>query len=225
MTAENYFFLRGEALLTPHRLDLAAIEAQMAWPHDQECRNRAMAASIIEHMKRHPRDMRPGDYEFWFSLAANATPLAAVIEEFADRTKRAFLVGMVLHDLVGCASCGIRVTKENLISRVIAPYEKRKDGGNIRISVKTFQNHVWPEFESVAHFWAAALKHLEKDGGVFPCQMSMLREFLADAEAYRVAGETLRMRQSPTTILNPSKTLKLPPWLTVKPSTLEFEPA
>jgi hypothetical protein len=106
---------------------------------------------------------------------------------------------------------------------LIEPIRKTKGGGHLRVSLKTFQNQIWPTFRCVAHFWAASFKVMKFDGQPFPCHVARLHEFLADAEAYRLMGETLRTKQSPSTVLNPGETIKLPTGPVVEPSVFNFE--
>ena len=112
---------------------------------------------------------------------------------------------------------------EKHISRVIEPYKLTKEGGHLRVSVKTFQNQIWPTFRCVAHLWAASYKAMAFEGQRFPCDVTKLRQFLADAEAYRLKGKGLRTKHSPSTILNPDETMKLPAGFMVEPTVFEFE--
>jgi hypothetical protein len=216
--------LRDGVLDCPSRLDLAAIEVQMAWPNDLVWQKRAYTAIVAEHMKQHLDEMPSADYRAFYCLATEASPLADVRKEWSEKFKRASLVGHFLTDLLGCISLHIDdVTMANLIERVIKPYRMKKDGGELRISLKTFQNQIWPEFRCVAHLWAASLKAIENEGQPFPCHLTKLREFLADAEAFRRLGESSRTKQSPSTVLEPDETFKLPPGLLVEPSVFDFE--
>lgn len=220
----NILNLRDRAIHAPSRLDLAAIEVQMAWPHDRDWQKRAYMAIVAEHMTPHIEEALKKDYRGLHSLAKKALPIADVRREWNEQAKRASLAGLLLHDLVGRISLGITdMTMEKLISRVIEPFMKTKLGGELRISVKTFQNQIWPAFRCVAYYWAASFKAREFEGQSFPCNVTKLREFLADAEAYRLMGEASRTKRSPSTVLNPNETMKLPSGLLVEPSIFSFE--
>lgn len=226
--------LRPDCLEDPTRYDVACLEAMMLWPDDESWRTRALETSFIE-FNRPYLDVFPAEILRDYSKrAADALPVTTFQEEVKkERFLRGVLVGGVLHGVIGALrEDPDGATKGAIIDKCIEVAQRPKNGKrpSWRISSSTFNNEIWPQFKSVAHFWAAYfawcyyLKGSEYyfPKGNFPCRCSDLREFLSDAEAYRISGEAARTKQSRTPVLCAGHAVVLPDCLGIEPSNFEF---
>jgi hypothetical protein len=220
--------LRSDALRDPCHLDLAEIEARMHFPDSAEKRIRYYRAALIEFAAQNQEHIPDGMWKELFFISRDASPIGDIQKESEDLFKKGAIVGLVLHNQIAYACLGqSSITKGQLISEATKLIKKTSTGGLIRTSPKTFNNDIWPMFHSVAHLWAAwigANALVARSDSVFPCRLDALPSFLADAEAYRIKGETTRPRQATANILDHAETVKLPAELRVAPSELTFEP-
>ncbi len=220
--------LRSDVLCTPRRLDLVEIEAAMLFPDCAGDRQQVLRAAQVEDALENRAAYGDTYLAGLLYKSAKTLPLELIQAKAKERFIKGMIVGLVLHNQIAYACLGRSdVTKGELIRDATKPFQKTKGGGYLRISPKTFNNDVWPTFHCVAHLWAASLAanvlHAYPNGA-FPCRIDALAQFLADAETYRIKGETTRARQAPTTILDPTETIKLPVGFRLEPSILAFEP-
>jgi hypothetical protein len=202
--------------------DIRLIECIMLWPKNEGERARAALAGYVDLCNGSTGNM---SRETLLSLQ-RLTTLSDTIETIRKELPRkqfehGMITGSVLHHLVSLSSLGENTSIESVIAKCTTAFAKARRATNLK---KNFDNKIWPHFRSVAHFWAAAYKHnvIEKRGA-FPCRLIDLHEFLADAEAYRVKGESLRTPHSTNAVLRTGEAWRLPPRLSVAPSNLEFD--
>jgi hypothetical protein len=205
--------LRPDCLDLPTRLDLSMIEATMLWPDDKSKRERERAiqtsavAGFFEISQALPKD----ELIALVSLAADATPLAEVHGRARVRFIDGVRAGLYLRETVGLATLSKNRSMKQIAARVCRGLEPHASS----INPHTFENHVWPVYRRVAHFWAASwdlnLEQVLSGSSAFPCSLKQLATFLALAEGYRRLGERTRTRRG-TTVLPRSETITLPAW-------------
>jgi hypothetical protein len=203
-------------------LVLAVIECTMLWPgeKDDEQRHRACDRSVVEYFKRRNEELTETDKADLFALADAAHPLPAIQAAARKPFLHGMIAGNVLHNVVGLiACCGQDNVSLGKAIRMAVPPGKQ-------LSVSTFNSTVWPKFRCVAHLWAAYYRRALFDArGVFPCTLDDLPAFLADAEGYRILGESWKIKQSPEpAILLAFETIRfLPEGPAIEPTDLRFE--
>jgi hypothetical protein len=215
----NFLKLRPDVLACPNQLDLEAIKVQMTWPNNTS-NQLAAYLSIAVRFGYEKRDNASAEdmYDF-MCIMHRSQPLEEVNSEFLALAKRALLAGQLLYNVVGYSRINLSESMEWHIRRIIKPFANTRD----RLELKTFQNQTWKNYRCVAHLWAAAYKAMHFHCEPFPCAIDRLGGFLADAEAHRLAGEKLRTKRSPNTVLNPTQTIKFPAALNIEPTALEIE--
>jgi hypothetical protein len=121
-----------------------------------------------------------------------------------------FIAGMILQRVVRGSSENAN-SEESSMGRIIRNVSELYYP-RWRLSPKTIENSVWPKFRGVSHFWAAYVTapHSKPRSASFPCELTMLTDFLAQAEAFRRAGEDKQTWRSPRAILLPGECVALP---------------
>lgn len=222
----------------PSRLDLSIIENWMLYPHPDEShiRERNIETATLEYCGplRLKELLSPTLQENLFLAALAATPPATIREEKEEPRCHGIVVGSILRDVIGSNEINLDASIGSFVKRWGEELSKRK----YRVSESTIRNTIWPRMKRVAHFWAARVELVHKnyyagewlapvcesESNRFPCQLDQLRDFLAVAEAYRLKGETIRPKRSPTgTVLDPTETLRLPDFLEIAPAPLQFD--
>jgi hypothetical protein len=200
------------------------IKSRMLFSDDESMRRQFYNAAIVALARDNPDSLPsdPSSLKELFLIAASSPSLESFQGEMRVRSERGFLCGYVLHEALGrrCFDFS-EASIEGIVNEVVKQDRKRAFG---RISKKTFDNSVWPQFKPVAHYWAAAVTHVQRDGEPCPCALGKLKAFLGLAEAFRLAGETTRTARSPIELLSAVKTLKLPAGLALPPLALDFDP-
>jgi hypothetical protein len=204
---ERIIDIPKSAMRTPDRLVLARVGATMLFPDDEKkglIYEQAAAALLICEPHQLPEILQWSVREIACAESARFT--------------QGFLAGFVLYEALGGFG------KAEIVGRMISCLEldyKKRFG---RFSQKTFDNVTWPLFRRVAHFWAATfMTSLEREP--FPCALASFKDYLAVVEAFRIAGETTKAKQSPEpSLLRPAETVKLPANLGIRPADLEFLP-
>jgi hypothetical protein len=205
----------------PTRFDVALVEAIMLWSDEEGRRVRAALASFVEFASDNTTDLPNDVLRNLQQLTRMADPIETIQHEAEkERIIRGFLVGSVLHNIAALTALGVeKRSKQHVIEESISGFVKARRG----FSVQHFHNEIWRDFKSVAHFWAATFKHVRIERkGATPCQLRDFREFLADAEAYRLKGEAIRQPHSIATVLKPGEAWQLPARLYAAPSELVF---
>jgi hypothetical protein len=198
---EHIIDIPRSAMRTPDRLVLARVGATMLFPDDEEKRliyEQAAAALLICEPQQLPEILQ--------------STVRGIAGAEAARFMQGFLAGFVLREALEIVG---RLTSD-------LKFDPKKRFG--RFSSKTFDNVVWPLFRPVAHFWAATFVAMELREP-FPCALASFKDYLAMVEAFRIAGETTKAKQSPEpSLLRPAETVKLPASLQIRPADLEFFP-
>jgi hypothetical protein len=215
---------RPDLLDEPNVLDVAIVEFAMLWPNDEDRRSRAMEASVILHLTETqalPIPRSAAEMSEMARLISNASRLADLSDDAKEANWRGVLAGKILLEAVGKS-----VLAPGLVN--LSDLKKKLASGfgaalKVRLSEKTIDNRIWPEFRPVAPLWAAWL-FVGDPRGRFPCQPAGLIDFLATAEAFRRLGETIHTPQSPkATILRPGETISISPSVALPIVTLEFK--
>jgi hypothetical protein len=207
---------------SPTQFDVALIATIMLWPDDEEWRARAALSSFVEWIGD---DTAGWPYEVLQDLqqiTRRADPIARIQREVKkERYARGVLTGSILHTaIIANALDAEKKSMEHVVKQSVAGFV---NAGH-RVRAKTFNNEILPQFRSVAHFWAAAFKRLKIElRDCFPCRFTEFAEFLADAEAYRLAGGELRPPHSTNAVLRPGEAFPLSANLYVPPSTLLYD--
>jgi hypothetical protein len=204
-----------QALRTPSRFDLARVGAMMLFPDDESSRLRyeeSVAFMLFETQQL------PELVQWAVCNMATAS---------ATRFKQGILAGFVLHEAIGVERLGLCESgKAEIVGRLISDLKLDPKKRFDRFTNKTFANAIWPVFRPVAHFWAATFMAMMLERKPFPCALASFKDYLARAEAYRIAGETTKAKQSPEPfLLRPNETVKLPANLEIRPEALEFLPS
>lgn len=214
--------LRRDVLDDPVTLDLATIAAEMLWPRDEQKRTDYLnGALILDALERSPiyadhlRDL--------LVIAAITPSIEELRERAIDRWLLGVKVGHVLSEALGFSALGLENGGLDAITdRMVANLKCDPKGRFANFSRKTFNNSHKREFRPAAHFWAASLVFNKEQ---FPCKAANLKYFLELAEAFRIAAESKRTKQSPArSLLMATETLKLPPELGISPTKLIFDP-
>jgi hypothetical protein len=211
---EHIIDIPKQAIQTPLRFDLARVGATMLFPDDESSRHRY--EDSVAFMVFDPQQLP--ELVLW---GAQAMATASW-----ERFEQGIVAGAALHEELGrprlglCESGKAKIVR-GLIKDLKLDPKKRFD----RFSSKTFDNTVWPLFRPVAHFWAATFTAMMRDREPFPCALASFKDYLAMVEAYRIAGETTKAKQSPEPfLLRRAETVKLPANLQIRPADLEFSP-
>jgi hypothetical protein len=195
------------------RFDVGLIEGVMLWPseNDEDRRRQAFERSVVEIWR--PGfgalpETAGGDI---FALADGAHPLPAIQAWAVKPFLHGVIAGNVLHNVLDLIACDPGNASLGKAIEMALPAAKQLSSStfNCTISSSTFNNTVWPKYRCVAHLWAAFYaRAMFDDRRDFPCVVDDLPAFLADAEAYRVLGESRKTKRSPKgEILVPGETI------------------
>lgn len=201
---------------------VAVIEGAMLWPgendEDEEQRRRALDRSEVEYCQ--DKELNEIDKAGLFARADAAYPLPALQPHAVKPYYHGMFAGNVLHNVLGLIACDPdNASLGNAIEMALLAFPPGK-----QLSKATFNKTIWPKFRCVAHLWAAYFsRSVFDDRRPFPCTLDDLPAFLADAEGYRVMGETRKTKQSRETILRAGEIIRLPEGLAIEPTDLHFE--
>ncbi|MDO8398089.1 MAG: hypothetical protein Q7T45_09740 [Bradyrhizobium sp.] len=209
-TSPTILPLDETCITSPSKVHLAVTGAAMLWPHDPDARERT-ALSWVVHEARELMRARRLAQEAILELAErgpDALPMQDLTQALLDPIKKGFFAGQFLRlALTGRNPDG---TKPNLgeVNKFLARrYTGKKATDTTAIS------QIWKDYRPVAHYWAAHLDYCEATGrSDLPCAVSEFGNFLVRAESWRVRGEAGKPhRNAPSTVLDPSETVRLPP--------------
>lgn len=212
------------ALQSPTRLHLHHLGAVMCWPGGGE----RFKAVLAEGRKAFRREIMLQGAEL---IEAGAIPVPSLSpQEFADLLRtvsdqpaidmqegldrvyfEGALCGLIVHVAIDRADrAGASLTLESCKRDAQTAFGKVPNG--YPFDLKTLNNTVWNKYRPVAHLWAARLAMPRADNKRgFPCRGSELPLFLARAEEYLERGASLRLKQSPVTLLDKVKAWRAPP--------------
>lgn len=212
--------LPESVLAKPSCVDIDTIAVWMLYPgrDDSDIRNRILVACGVEYAARHWDDLTPDSWKESFEKAL-ATPRLNKIRDDAEPILRQGVVaGAILIDLIGMNALG----QQPSIGATIDKFSKVMPP-EWRMGRKTIEG-IWSSFKPAAHFWAAHVMTRDNGEPAFPCRIDLIPEFFAAAESFRVKGESIRPKQSPTgSVLDPTDALCLPDHARVKPAHLRFQ--
>jgi hypothetical protein len=212
--------LSKDCLTRTIRFDLAVVEAMMLWPEDEKARERWLHAAMVREASALGEDLPESHARFSLQLAADTTPLKELKGIAEDRQAHGWVAGAMLHRAVERAAVEGSVNLGKIAQEVVQASAGLRRQHGMRLSVKTINNRIWPDYRSVAHFWAAYVTALDEGQKAFPCSIGGLPAFLATAEAYRKAGETVQTKQGP--VMRPGESVLVPDFLTLPTLALEF---
>jgi hypothetical protein len=208
------------AMRTPSRGELARVGATMLFLDDESNRHcyEESAVALMACEARICEAQQLPEIVQW-SMREMAT-------KSATRFTQGILAGFVLHEALGRPRLELRESgKAEIVGGLISDLKLDPKKRFARFSSKTFDNVTWPLFRPVAHFWAATFMAMKFEREPFPCALGSFKDYLAMVEAYRIAGETTKAKQSPEpSILRPAETVKLPANLGIRPADLEVIP-
>jgi hypothetical protein len=205
----------AQAIRAPTRFDLARVGAAMLFPDDEKKRlayEEADALLAVCELRHLPEILQ------W--------PVREITAAAASRFAHGVLAGYVLHEVLGRPRLGLCESgKAEIVGGLISDLKFDPKKSFARLSSKTFANATWSLFRPVAHFWAATFVAIELEREPFPCALASVKNYFALVEAFRIAGETTKAKQSPEPfLLRPDETVKLPANLAIRPAALEFSP-
>ena len=213
--------IHQSAIDHPIRLDLAMIEAEMLWPHDDGARNRAIKAAFAQQYIAAAK-AQDSMIDAESAEALHAAPRLVNINEGAEVPFRHGIVaGRILLESVVAASIDYPTSPIPALKRQLAAAFR-----NDQVSESSINNTIWPRYRSVSHLWAAYLERDYTGNDVeFPCSYKQIGSFIALSEEFRRLGESLRLPKSPTTsILNAADMLRLPISIRLPELQLGFAP-
>jgi hypothetical protein len=211
------------------RFDVTFVEAVMLWPGETEAQGQAFERSVVEIVKPGFGALPATVNADLFALADAAYPLPAIQARATKPHLHGMIAGKVLNNLLALITCDPDNASMAKAIEMALPTAKQLSSStfNCTISSSTFNHTIWPKFRCVAHLWAAYLSRVMfDDRRDFPCSVGDLPAFLADAEGYRVMGESRKTKQSPkNTILPAGETIqfRLPESVAVEPTVLCFD--
>lgn len=193
----------------PVRLDLVALEGHMLWPADKKMRDEAMRSSAVEFYKHYSSTLPATLLRDLVELAAGSIPIREIHNNVKAPFVHGIIAGRILRHLVSAVAADKQSDQASMkwiIGSLSTEYYPE-----FRLSPKTIENSLWPNYRPVAHFWAAYVDFaVSRRDPVFPCRLDRLPEFLGAAKAFGDAGETMQTYRSPGPILRASETVQLP---------------
>ena len=202
---------------TATRQHLAAIEAVMLWPDDEKLRASGFHAADAQFLLENRALLLARQDVDWLRYLADAPRIGDI--HVRDPYAHGVIAGYILHDTVGKIILGL---EDASIGKSIATCSQGF-WRRFRVSEKTINNVVWPRYKPVAHFWAAYFSNYLAGDTVWPCDVSKISQFLAEAEAYREFGETLKPFKSRHGVIPPDIAVRLP--FAIEKARLEFTTA
>lgn len=215
-----------DCIVRPSRPDLIKIEAMMLWPDDPTMRAEAEQTSVATFAAEIAHNLDDRMRLELVRVALAATPPRKIHERVTVEKGGPFVQGLVAGEILFFSLSRAALGLPDALMKCVLDDVAVKFSGVWMINKKTIENVTWPHYRPVAHFWAAYRSLVMKHGPdyVFPCGVNDLPIFLGLAESYRTLGEVTRTKQSPTTILRPSESVRLPPGLAVPGISLGFSP-
>jgi hypothetical protein len=185
----------------------------MTWPRDKRKREHWIRSSKLYELRNHVGSLSEPTVRKALNIALETTPFRELAATVMNERSHGAIAGWLLARAIIEGQTSGTVNLGSIIKQFIHGSKQFRSPDLMRISEKTINNAVWPEFRSVAHYWAAYVldKSVPKE---WPCAISNLGMFLATAEAFREAGEAVRTKQGPVLRLGESvrapETLLLP---------------
>jgi hypothetical protein len=180
----------------------------MVWPDDAGARDAFLQTVSTEILRGAADDLEREDLIILVHLQSSTPRLIDLQAISSKHVLNGAQAGMYLRETLGLLSLGRPASMKRIAAQITGGLPNFK-----ATNAHTFENHVWPKFRRVAHFWAASL-HINagkpNEANRFPCACSELPLFLALAEGFKHMGETTRAKQARRPILNRDETVTLP---------------
>ena len=217
-------------------LAMYRLGALMLWPHDEERRAEALSVAVAQY------GLENAEFTLRNSGVAHTACLDEVIpwaRSLADSPRpgdiqdasikawrRGIIAGLILNTVIEQAATGDGTVSLDRAKTVVAA-KPQSQGGQSR---GTYDNQVWGNYRSVAHFWAAYLTRAivaEEHGSPyhgwqFPCWAMELPDLLSLAETVRKRAETLRPAHASAPVLRPGESWQIQPNVPLPPATLRW---
>ena len=192
------------------------IETAMLWPHDDTKKSRAWEASKAQHAVDSISDqiqpINPGTLKNPVQTLLSAPRLRDIHEDAKRPYIHGLTAGMILFQMISLSEVSSPVAQLTTIKKRIVANFGSKVPQQFRFSLSTVENTIWPHYRVVANLWSAHIAQvIRRQDTAFPCRLELVLEFLAYSEYFRLKGEKLRPKQSPSgTVLKPGLALAVP---------------
>ena len=199
-----------------NRMVLAMIETAMLWPHNDTKKSRAWEASraqyIVDRELSRNQPTYPDDLKNLVQTLLSAPRLRDIQKDATRPYIYGMTAGMILYEMIGLSEVSSPIAQLTTIKKRIVANFGSTVPQQFRFSLSTVENTIWPHYRMVANFWAAYIAQvIRRQDTAFPCRLELVLEFLAYSEYFRLKGEKLRPKQSPSgTVLRPGLTLAVP---------------
>jgi len=199
----------------------------MLWPNDAQLRTEAERTAEVQSGLELSDLLGRSDLLALARRAAEAVPLTEVQNRVAANKGGPFVQGLIAGEILFLSLFRVKTgAPDAAMKRIVADIAKQ-----VRaiwaIEPHTIENRVWKEYRCVSNFWAAHTQ-LASAGGrryPFPCALRDLGDFLGLAEAFRVAGESTKTKQSRAPVLRPGECIQLPADMQLPKFELRLSPA
>jgi len=199
----------------------------MLWPNDAKLRTEAERTAEVQSGLEVSDLLGRSDLLALAKRAGQSVPLTEVQKRITAKKGGPFVQGLIAGEILFSAWFRVKTgAPDAAMKRIVADIAKQ-----VRavwdIEPHTIENRVWKEYRCVSHFWAAHTQ-LASAGGrsyPFPCALCDLGDFLGFAEAFRVAGESTKTKQSRATVLRPGECIQLPAGMQIPKFELQLSPS
>ena len=184
--------------------------------HDDTKKSRAWEASQAQHIVDNILDqnqpINPDDLKNLVQTLLSAPRLRDIQEDAKRPYIYGMTAGMILYQMISLSEVSSPVAQLTTIKKRIVAKFGSKVPQQFRFSLSTVENTIWPQYRVVANLWAAYIAQVIRcQDTAFPCRLELVLEFLAYSEYFRLKGEKLRPKQSPSgTVLKPDVALAVP---------------
>jgi hypothetical protein len=200
-----------DCLTAPRPEHLYKIEAMMAWPKDNATRAAYERALVLKTKAAiAPFLDRSALVELVLDLSSRPRLQDFDLTKGAENLYRCLIAGWILQEAVERI-----INKEaNASMKAIIPDAKSVAASLLpkSSSLKDIEEKIWGDYRSVAHF-AWAMRAVASERGhpsTFPCHLTDIPAFLANAELFRIKGETNKFFRRGDAILRPADSVRLP---------------
>jgi hypothetical protein len=201
-------------------LTLAIIEGWMLYPNDQKQRERTFAAAKAQHTTNEISNLAKqigpdtpaiyhtlGDLSQMLTSIVSAPRLADIHEEVRLPYVSGIAAGLILFNVVVRSKLNPKLS--GIMHRAKTEAIAALNGVlGVVVSKQTIENEIWKNYRCVAHLWAASVSTGLNGDTAFPCRLDNIEIFLAEAEAWRREGESLKPLQSPGKVLRSFETIR-----------------
>lgn len=198
------------------RLTLAVVESVILFPDDEQWRNIVCATSFQQWRRINPHLINGSDpfeqraADLMADTLLKMPALKTIEHKAAAAHANGALAGAVLYQALTMpgGGGGLYAIKSRLIEKV-----QNADPVYAKLSFSKIDNLIWGRYRSVAHFQMAYALLSGANAGQtypFPCAAPDLPQFLKTADMIRRMAEATPLRQKAGTLLDPTRTWKVP---------------